>query len=324
MRNLSKWASRTNLVPELSPVQIFEFKAMACACHIHIGLQHHQDRPWAQQQAQRAVDEIRRIETKYSRYQAQSIVSQINAAAGQRPIELDSETLSLIDFADRMHAQSDGLFDITSGVYRQIWDFQKAQCPTTAQIDAVRPLVGWHQVQRCGTQILLPRPGMQLDLGGLGKEYAADRAALVLRQHGVQHALVNLGGDVASVGTKPDGQPWTAGIRHPRDAQSIMASLSLAGQALATSGDYERYFELAGQRYCHIIDPQTGWPVQHFRSVSVVAPSCLLAGAIGTTIMLKQAKASPQWLQQLKLPVLWMDNSGELRMQSTARNQPVV
>ncbi len=289
---------------------------MACACNISVGVQPHQDQAWAQQQAQRAMTEIRRIEAKYSRYQAASIVSQINAAAGLRPVELDPETLSLIDFADRMHTQSDGLFDITSGVYRQIWDFQNALCPTPAQIDAIRPLVGWTQVRRDGVQLFLPQPGMQLDLGGLGKEYAADRAALVLHQQGVQHALVNLGGDIASVGTKPDGQPWTAGIRHPRDRALIMASLPLFGQALATSGDYERYFEHAGQRYCHIIDPQTGWPVQHFRSVSVVATSCLLAGAVGTTIMLKQEQATPEWLQQLNLPVLWMNPSGEVRMQS--------
>jgi thiamine biosynthesis lipoprotein len=267
------------------------------------------------------VAEIRRIETKYSRYQADSIVSQINAAAGQHPIELDAETLSLIDFVARMYEQSDGLFDITSGVYRNIWDFQKALCPTPEQIDAIRPLVGWRQVRRDGAQLFLPQPGMQLDFGGFGKEYAADRAALVLRQQGVQQALVNLGGDIASVGTKPDGQPWTAGIRHPRDPTQIMASLQLFGQALATSGDYERYFEHEGQRYCHIIDPQTGWPVQHFRSVSVVAPSCLLAGVVGTTIMLKQAQATPEWLQQLNLPVLWMDVSGEVRMQTPTPSQ---
>jgi thiamine biosynthesis lipoprotein len=154
----------------------------------------------------------------------------------------------LIDFADHMHTQSEGLFDITSGVYRQIWDFQKAQCPTPEQFEAIRPLVGWAQVQREGTQLFLPRQGMQIDFGGLGKEYAADRAALVLRNLGVQHALVNLGGDIASVGSKPDGQAWKAGVRHPRNAQHIMASLKLFGQALATSGDYERYFELAGQR----------------------------------------------------------------------------
>ncbi len=301
----------------MAAVHRFEFKAMACACDITVGLQPEQDRAWAQVQAQKAIAEVLRIEAKYSRYQPQSIVSQINGAAGRHPVELDPETQSLIDFADHMHTQSEELFDITSGVYRQIWDFQKAQCPTPEQIEAIRPLVGWAQVQREGTQLFLPRQGMQIDFGGLGKEYAADRAALVLRNLGVQHALVNLGGDIASVGSKPDGQAWTAGVRHPRNAQHIMASLNLFGQALATSGDYERYFELAGQRFCHIIDPFTGWPVQHFRSVSVVAPSCLLAGAVGTTIMLKQALATPEWLEQLNLPVLWMDTSGEVHMQST-------
>ena len=301
----------------MAAVHRFEFKAMACACDISVGLQPAQDRAWAQAQAQKAIAEVLRIEAKYSRYQSQSIVSQINGTAGRHPVDLDPETQSLIDFADHMHTQSEGLFDITSGVYRQIWDFQKAKCPTPDQIEAIRPLVGWTQVQREGTQLFLPRQGMQIDFGGLGKEYAADRAALVLRNLGVQHALVNLGGDIASVGSKPDGQAWKAGVRHPRNAQHIMASLKLFGHALATSGDYERYFELAGQRYCHIIDPFTGWPVQHFRSVSVVAPSCLLAGAVGTTIMLKQALATPEWLEQLNLPVLWMDTSGEVRMQST-------
>lgn len=300
----------------MAAVHRFEFKSMACACDITVGLQPEQDQAWAQAQAQKAIAEVLRIEAKYSRYQSQSIVSQINGAAGRHPVDLDPETQSLIDFADHMHTQSEGLFDITSGVYRQIWDFQKAQRPTPEQIEAIRRLVGWTQVQREGTQLFLPRQGMQIDFGGLGKEYAADRAALVLRNLGVQHALVNLGGDIASVGSKPDGQAWTAGVRHPRNAQHIMASLKLFGQALATSGDYERYFELAGQRFCHIIDPFTGWPVQHFRSVSVVAPSCLLAGAVGTTIMLKQALATPEWLEQLNLPVLWMDTSGEVRMQS--------
>lgn len=300
----------------MTAVHRFEFKAMACACEISLGLLPGQDLAWAQDKARLAMAEVQRIEAKYSRYRASSVVSQINAAAGLHPTELDAETLSLIDFADRMHEQSEGLFDITSGVYRQIWDFQKAQCPTPEQIEAMRPLVGWQQVQREGQQLFLPKQGMQIDLGGLGKEYAADRAALVLRQHGVQHALVNLGGDIASIGTKPDGQAWAAGIRHPRELTRIMASLNLSGQALATSGDYERFFERAGQRYCHIIDPQTGWPVQHFWSVSVVAPSCLLAGAVGTTIMLKQAQATPEWLKQLNLPVLWVDHSGEVRMQT--------
>lgn len=288
------------------------FRAMASDCVITLAYSPQQGRAWAEQQAQRAIHEIRRIEAKYSRYQSDSLVSRINAAAGQSPVPIDPETQQLFDFADRMHQQSGGLFDLTSGVLRRVWNFQAAQCPSAAQLDALRPLVGWSRVQRQASSVYLPTPGMEIDLGGIGKEYAADRAAAVLRQHGVQHALINLGGDLVSIGPKPDASPWTVGIRHPRQAGQIIATLSLSGQALATSGDYERYFEQGGQRYCHILNPHTGWPVQHFQSVSVTAPSCLLAGAISTLLMLQQSQATFQVIQSLGLPVLWVDAAGQI------------
>lgn len=288
------------------------FRAMASDCDITLAYSPQQGRAWAEQQAQRAIHEIRRIEAKYSRYQSDSLVSRINAAAGQSPVPIDPETRQLFDFADRMHQQSGGLFDLTSGVLRRAWNFQAAQCPSAAQLDTQRPLVGWSRVQRQASSVYLPTPGMEIDLGGIGKEYAADRAAAVLRQHGVQHALINLGGDLVSIGPKPDASPWTVGIRHPRQAGQIIATLSLSGQALATSGDYERYFEQGGQRYCHILNPHTGWPVQHFQSVSVTAPSCLLAGAISTLLMLQQSQATPQVIQSLGLPVLWVDAAGQI------------
>lgn len=300
----------------MTGVQHFEFRAMASACEIWVGISRDQSPVWAAECATRAIAEVQRIEAKYSRYLTGSVIGQINAAAGCQPVTLDQETRSLLAFAQRMYEQSEGLFDITSGVYRQVWDFKKSICPSEEQLSEIRPLVGWSQVQLQDETIFLPRAGMQIDLGGLGKEYAADRAVAVLRELGVGHALVNLGGDIASIGTKPDGQTWSAGVRHPREVSQCMATLDLAGQALATSGDYERYFEMAGQRFCHIIDPRTGWPVQHFRSVSVVAPTCLLAGAVSTTIMLKQADATAQWIQQLALPVLWMDFTGQIGMQS--------
>lgn len=296
----------------------FPFRAMACACEISMGLQSGQEPDWAAAMARMAIAEVHRIEAKYSRYRSDSVVSQINAAAGIHPLELDAETLALLDFADRMHAQSEGLFDITSGVYRQVWDFQRPRCPDAPALAQVRALVGWSKTQRAGNHFFLPSAGMQIDFGGLGKEYAADRAAWLLRQQGVKHALVNLGGDIVSIGGKPGGTPWSAGIQHPREPEQVMATLNLSGQALATSGDYERFFELDGRRYCHIIQPLTGWPVQHFRSVSVVAPSCLLAGALCTTIMLKEADATQEWLQQLGLPVLWMDSCGQIHMQTVS------
>ena len=129
---------------------------------------------------------------------------------------------------------------------------------------------------------------MEIDFGGIGKEYAADRAATILQEAGIAHALVNLAGDVRAIGPQPDGTPWRVAIRHPRRENAVIASVELAGGAVATSGDYERYFDLDGRRYCHILDPRTGMPVAHWQSVSVVAPLCVVAGSCATIAMLRE------------------------------------
>jgi thiamine biosynthesis lipoprotein len=128
---------------------------------------------------------------------------------------------------------------------------------------------------------------MELDLGGIGKEYAADRAAAILAGHGIAHALVNLGGDVRAVGSQPDGRPWRVGLLHPRVEGGVIGEVDVADAAVATSGDYERYFIVGGRRYCHILDPRTGWPVDHWQSASVVAPLCTVAGTLATIAMLR-------------------------------------
>ncbi len=136
----------------------------------------------------------------------------------------------------------------------------------------------------------LPRRGMEIDFGGIGKEYAADRAATILQDEGVSHALVNLAGDVRALGTQPDGAPWRVAIRHPRREGAVIAYVELAGGAVATSGDYERYFDLDGRRYCHILNPRTAMPVAHWQSVSVVAPLCVVAGSCATIAMLLEGR----------------------------------
>ena len=246
----------------------FQFSAMACDCEVRIaGL----SRRKAEPVAKLAIAEVRRIESKFSRYRAASVVSRINAAAGNgRGVDVDAETAQLLDFAATLHAMSDGLFDATSGSLRKAWDFRAARLPDPAHIDALLPLVGWPQVRWKDHRIELPLAGMELDFGGFGKEYAADRAATLLQQHGVLHGMVNLGGDIRLVGPRPGGAAWSLGIQHPRDDTRMLATLMLGTGALATSGDYERYFELDGVRYCHVLNPRTGWPVNAWRSVSVV------------------------------------------------------
>ncbi len=132
---------------------------------------------------------------------------------------------------------------------------------------------------------------MEIDFGGIGKEYAADRIASICFERGIEHGLANLGGDVRAVGSRPDGTKWRIGIRHPRIGGELIASLELANAAVATSGDYQRFFEIDGRRYCHLLHPRTGMPVMHWQSVSVVAPLCVVAGTCATIAMLLEAEA---------------------------------
>lgn len=296
------------------------FTAMASPCEI---LLDGRDERALRRAGQAAIDEVRRIESKYSRYLPGSMVSRINAAAGQpQAVAVDEETASLLDFAGELWRLGEGRFDITSGVLRRAWDFKAARLPGADALAALLPLVGWGQVEWAGGRIRLPQAGMEIDFGGFGKEYAADRAAGVLQQHGVAHALVNLGGDIHVLGPRglPQlaGQAWQVAVQHPRaglagaaaggeakaagvaaaDASAggaVLASIPVLRGGLATSGDYERFFVHEGVRYCHILNPRTGWPVTHWQSVSVLAANTTAAGALSTLAMLQGDAAEP-WL----------------------------
>ena len=267
----------------------FRFQAMSSACEIRL---EGGDETALAAAAQRAIDEVHRIERKYSRYRDDSIVSRINAAAGSaEAVEVDAETAALLAFAGELHAASDGLFDITSGVLRRAWDFRVARLPELSALAAQLALIGWPMVEIAGERVRLPHAGMELDFGGFGKEYAADRAATLLIAAGLKHGFVNLGGDIRLLGPRADGTPWRFGIAHPRAAGDTIASVEMAAGALATSGDYERFFEHDGRRYCHILEPRSGWPVHAWASISVTAPACLAAGALSTIAMLKGEQA---------------------------------
>ncbi len=261
-----------------------------------------------------AAAEVSRIEAKFSRYRAESSIARINALAGSDfPIAVDAETAGLLDFSGRLFELSDGLFDITSGLLRRAWDFRRPRVPTQAELTPLLALIGWCQVEWDGRQVRLARAGMELDFGGIGKEYAADRAHAVLIGAGARHGFVNLAGDLRVLGPRPDGSPWTFGIQHPRRPEATCAQLQLSQGALATSGDYERYFETPdGRRYCHILDPRTGQPVSFWQSISVVAPTCAAAGALATIGMLRGAGAEP-FLREQGVGFLSVDQSGRVQ-----------
>jgi thiamine biosynthesis lipoprotein len=287
----------------------FRFHAMAAENEVQVHAPHAQG---AAKAAEAAIAEVLRIEAKYSRYRPRSVVSRINAAAGGRPVQVDDETLELLRYAGACHAQSDGLFDATSGVLRRAWRFDAAHVPAAAELAPLLALVDWSAVEIAGHAVRLARAGMELDFGGFGKEYAADRAARVLHESGVACALVNLAGDLAIVGAQPGGAPWRVGVRHPRRADALVATIPVASGAIATSGDYERYIEVDGVRHCHILDPRTGRCARGLRSVTVHAASCLVAGSATTIAMLKGREEGLAWLDSLAVPYLCVLDDGRV------------
>lgn len=260
--------------------------------------------------AARAVAEVERIEFKFSRYRSDSLLSELNATAGSgRRLQLDDETSDLLDFAARVHAASVGRFDITTGVLRRAWNFTRAELPDPQELQRLLAGVGWHRVRWERPWIELPERGLELDLGGICKEYAVDRAAVLLQAAGAGAALVNLAGDLRAVGRRADGRPWRIGITHPRRPGAVLAEVALIEGALATSGDYERSFELEGRRYCHLLDACTGWPVEHWQTASVLAPACSAAGMLATVAMLS-AERAPALLQAEAVEHLLVDGAG--------------
>jgi thiamine biosynthesis lipoprotein len=287
----------------------FTFRAMAAANEVQI---HDESLHHAQGAASDAIAEVARIEAKYSRYRADSVVSRINAAAGGAPVPIDAETRQLLGFADACHRNSEGEFDATSGVLRRAWDFNGGKLPQDRDIDRLLPLIGWERVELTDDSVRLPERGMEIDFGGFGKEYAVDRAALMLQQAGAQNALVNLAGDLSILGTQPGGEPWRVGIRHPRRPDAVLASLPVLSGAVATSGDYERFIDAGGVRHSHVLHPRTGRSARGFQSVTVHAASCVLAGSASTIAMLKGREAGLEWLGSLGLSHLCVLEDGTI------------
>jgi thiamine biosynthesis lipoprotein len=284
------------------------FKAMGTPCDIQL---YAKTQAKARQAADAVIADVHRLEALYSRYRDDSFLSAINrvAAAGGR-ITVDEETAGLLNYAATCHEQSDGLFDITSGILRRAWRFDRGELPDPAQIQELLEKVGWHKLRWQSPVLEFPMSGMEIDFGGIVKEYAVDRAAALCQGAGVRHGVINLGGDIKVIGPRADGSPWRIGIRHPRHKEAVMRTILLREGALASSGDYERCLIVDGVRYGHILNPKTGWPVRHLAAVSVIADFCVVAGSASTIAMLKEA-GGPAWLESLGLPHLWVDVHGE-------------
>lgn len=286
----------------------FPFNAMGTACVLHI----YTTQQTGAKIAQDAISEVLRIEARYSRYRADNVLSEVNRAATHgAAIAVDEETAGLLDYAYSCYQKSNGLFDITSGTLRRAWGFSQPRLPDQGQIDLLLPLVGLEKIVWDSPHLTFTLPGMELDFGGICKEYAADRAAAVCMKQGIEHGLVDLGGDIHVIGPSPIGEPWHIDINHPGNPEASIATIDISHGSLATSGDYERFIYVDGRRYCHILNPFTGWPVRSLSSVSVLAEDCLVAGTLSTIAMLKENKGI-QWLLDMNMPHLWMDEAGKI------------
>lgn len=276
------------IAPLREPDYQLLFAAMATPCEIRIECD---DRDLAERAARAGQAEARRIEEKFSRYREASVIGRINASHG-RQIVVDDETAHLLDFAQNLFELSEGLFDITSGVLRRIWRFDGSdRVPSPAQVEALLPLVGWHKVNWHRPVLELPE-GAEIDFGGLGKEYAVDRALHCVTDVIGQPTLVNYGGDLRVSGRRNNGESWKVAIESVDRAGSAEGMLEIASGALATSGDARRFLLKNGIRYGHILDPRTGWPVMNPpRSVTVAAPTCIEAGMLATLAILQGARA---------------------------------
>lgn len=233
-----------------------------------------------------ALGWVMAFEAKYSRFRPDSLVSRINAAAGTAWIEIDPDMEALLNLCDTLYAMTRGVLDPTALPLLRIWNYKAAQprIPAEAEIAAARALVGWKKVQREPGRVLLPQPGMALDFGGFGKEYAVDMVAQIAVERGISSALVDFGHDLRAIGAPPGRLAWHIGLEDPRRPGQPSGSVGLTNRGIASSGDYLRCFTIGGRRYGHIIDPRTGWPVANgCLQATVIAPSCLQAGVLSTT-----------------------------------------
>lgn len=270
------------------------------------------DKRQAEEAIRSAIADVERLEQLYSRYRTDSFLSEINrAAAIGGSIHVDDETASLLDYAVTCHEQSDGQFDITSGILRKAWKFDQRRLPEQSELDDILARVGWDKVSWQRPTLSFGVADMEIDFGGIVKEYAVDRSATICHNLGIRNGVINLGGDIRVIGPRADGSPWRVGIRHPRHRDGLLDTVLLYEGALASSGDYERCIMVNGKRYGHVLNPKTGWPVRYLSAVSVIGDFCVVAGSASTIAMLKE-ESGPEWLQLLGLPHAWVDVDGNV------------
>ena len=272
---------------------------------------------------QAAFDEIKRLEQLLSTWRSDSELSQVNAEAGRRPVKVSRETFEVVGRSLEMARLTHGGFNIALGPAIEAWSVtERQQILDDHTLEQLKLLVDWTNIQldQKAQTIYLPRKGMRLDVGGVGKGYAADRAVEVMKRAGIKGGVVALSGDIKAFGMFPERTGFPVGIRHPRDEGALIGMIDLQDEAISTAGDYERFFERDGIRYHHILDPHTLQPARGCQSVTVIAKEGVMADGLDTGIFVLGPKNGMALVEQLPdVEAIIVDANGTLLVSSGLR-----
>lgn len=263
------------------------------------------DSLWAMDCIAKAVAEISRIEQLFSTFKPDSATNLINDNAGLKPVAVEKEVIDLVQRSLRISRLTQGAFDISYGsIDKSLWNFDQTMTalPDVATAKEMVRLINYNNiiVDEVDKTIFLKEKGMRIGFGGIGKGYAAEKAKQLLMSLGVENGIVNASGDLTTWGVQPDGQPWTVGIAHPDKATMPFSTLNISNMAIATSGNYEKYIIINGEKYSHTINPRTGLPVKGIKSVTVICLNAELADAMATPLMIMGVEAGLYLINQMK------------------------
>jgi thiamine biosynthesis lipoprotein len=262
------------------------------------------DKFWAEQKIDVAIAEIKRIEKLFTTFDEGSQTNLINRNAGIHSVKVDREVYNLVARSLKISELTQGAFDITYGsIDKRFWNFDVSMTslPDAATAKQTVRLINYRNVildEKAGT-VYLKNKGMRIGFGGIGKGYAADRAKYILQQEGVASGIVNAAGDLITWGTQPNGSQWTVGIADPNIKHHPFSYLNISNMAVATSGNYEKYAIINGEKYSHTIDPKTGFPVSGIKSVTIISPNAELADAMATPVMVLGIKVGLDLINQI-------------------------
>ena len=274
---------------------------------------------------QAGFEEIKRLERLLSTWIPASELSRVNAEAGHQPVAVSRETFDLVARSLDLARLTGGGFNIAVGPVVELWSVTERQhIPSDAELQQLRALVDWTSIQldRNAWTIFLPYEGMKIDVGGIGKGYAADRAVEAMKEAGAGGGVVALSGDIKTFGALPDAAGFAVGIRHPRQEGALIAVIDLKDEAISTAGDYERFFERNGVRYHHILDPQTLRPARSCQSVTVIGKEGTLVDGLDTGIFVLGPERGMALVEQLAdVEAIIVDEQGKVTVSSGLRSR---